>query len=87
VATAALTRCRSCNASVFFAPSTLTGKRLILDAEPDPDRGNVIVGAGHSWATVLTALELDAARERDEELYLDHHATCPQASTWRGARL
>lgn len=78
--------CRSCKAQVFFAVNQTTGRRLIVDAEPDGDRGNVSVkdlGDGSHICRVLTNDEAADARQAGEDLYLDHHATCPEAANWR----
>lgn len=76
------TKCRSCNGDVFFA-ETSPGKRMILNIEPDPVRGNVLTK--NSIAIVLGLGQAERAREAGFALFLDHHATCPQAEAWRRA--
>lgn len=77
-------RCRTCKAPVVFVKSGKSGKTMILDAEP-VDRGNVQIVPTPEGpvAWVQTKELLEKARAEGEPLYLDHHATCPQADAWR----
>lgn len=72
--------CRSCRAPVFFVRSAATGRNMILNAEPDP-AGNILIAEdllGHPVAHVL-----GSSGDGGGDLYLDHHATCPNAEEWR----
>lgn len=75
--------CRSCGAAVRFV-RTAKGKTQILDAEPS-ESGNVqiILLGGEEVAHVLGGEFRAAAQIESIPLYLDHHATCPQAEDWR----
>lgn len=78
-----MSACRSCGAPVRFV-KTAKGKTQILDAEPT-DNGNVQIGyvGGVEMALVLSVEDQAAAVAEGLPLYLDHHATCPQAQEWR----
>lgn len=64
-----ITACRSCGASVFWVKSTL-GKNMPLNATPE--RRFVIVTSpdGVSYA-------------QQQDTYVSHFATCPDAAKWR----
>lgn len=72
---------------MFFA-RTAANRQIPLDAEPNPD-GNVIIHEG--VAIVLGPLELYQAQmatqvagiDEPNELYMPHHATCPDGAEWR----
>lgn len=68
--------CRSCPAEVVFVRSATTGKNMILDAKPK--KGIVIDPSGPDTPGFQVARVVD--------VYTDHHATCPRAADWRGAR-
>jgi hypothetical protein len=79
-----LARCKACRALVFFA-ETLAGKHQIIDAEPSPV-GNIQIdnrGEGRLISLVFSGQNLESQRNRGAELYLDHHATCPNARDFR----
>lgn len=59
-----------------------SGKGIPLDAEPNREKGNLVL---HEDGTVekLKGLDLDAARERGDDLFITHFATCPQADSFR----
>jgi len=64
-----------------------TGVRwLIIDAEP-AEKGNIMVGLDPNTqehtGLILYGRPLEDAREKSIDLYLDHHATCPDAAAWR----
>lgn len=78
-------RCRSCKAPVTFACSTSTGRWMILNATPTRE-GNLHVannGKGRRVARVVSGPDREALLERLGGLYLDHHATCPNAEAHR----
>lgn len=78
-------RCRSCNAPVLWVAVGPQGERSRMPLDPDPtDDGNVrlegrFTPSGAEAATVLGPLEA----ELEDELYLSHFATCPDADEWR----
>lgn len=84
--------CRACKQQVIWARRETTEgpKRVILNPQPDDERGNVLIdgfGFAHYYADRETALAAVAARNLDEPLYLDHHATCVEwAKHRRGPR-
>lgn len=78
-----VTKCKSCGASIFWC-ITARGKRVPLDAEPDPIKGNMIVTdrgdvPGKRYLATIVAPLVDAKQTR----YLSHFATCPEAKKWR----
>lgn len=74
-------RCQSCQAEILWA-RTPSGRRIPLDAEPNPD-GNVILTGYEDEARTLTKAELPAYRARGWRIWMPHHATCPNADEWR----
>lgn len=81
------TVCNSCHAPIFWASTTAKGKPMPLDLEPH-DNGNVevIEGQHGPLATVLGPLEVQLARGVGSDLFMPHHATCPDAADWKGPR-
>ncbi|QPO17041.1 hypothetical protein SEA_DEXDERT_44 [Gordonia phage Dexdert] len=79
--------CKSCGEHILFA-KTSNGKSIPLDDQPNLTKGNVhIVQDGPKiLATVLGAADAAAAREKGEQLYLPHFATCPFAGRHRRNR-
>lgn len=77
--------CRSCGDPLLWVTTAATGKAMPLNPEPDP-AGNVVLAddlLGGASAQVLGPGEAWGARERGEDLYMPHHATCPQGKRWR----
>lgn len=73
--------CRSCGAEIMWVP-TAAGKRLPLNAEPDP-LGNVVLRRRENrtvFAHVLKKNEEDLFAERR---WMPHHATCPSVDQHR----
>jgi hypothetical protein len=72
--------CEHCDGALLWL-TTAAGKRMPVDAAPDPDRGNVIrTGA---VAGVLGPGPAAAARAAGQPLWLHHVVTCPHADRWR----
>jgi len=71
--------CRSCGADVLWVP-TLAGKRMPLNASPDP-MGNVVLRKLPTGETFAHVLRKDEAT--DERRFMPHHATCPSAAQHR----
>lgn len=68
--------------------TSINGKRVPLDAEPDAEKGNLFLAAnkGVGVAIALGGLTPEArvsARRVGVNLYVSHFATCPQAGEWR----
>lgn len=74
--------CRACQAPILFVAS-LTGKRIPLNALPDPERGNVVIGSPSGRARVLKRDDAALARAAGVVLYLSHFVTCPNAGEFR----
>jgi hypothetical protein len=72
--------CRDCGAPMIWARWADSGKGIPLNAEPDPERGNLVL---HSDGTVEKVTYLAEARKRGDDLYVTHFATCPAADSFR----
>lgn len=82
------TKCRSCNASVFWGTSDATNKRMPLDSEPSAS-GNIRLMEGKDpfgqpYFVVIGRPELvEKERAAGRSLYTSHFATCPNAAQHR----
>jgi hypothetical protein len=79
--------CRSCKAPVRWAVGP-NGNLMILDADPSA-RGNVrleTVAAGEHQIPRAVIVPKASRDEYAGQLYLVHHATCPDADQWRKNR-
>lgn len=68
--------------------SAATGNWMALDADPDPELGNVMVvaGAAHVFATPEEAqAKLDEMGRPGQPLFTSHHFTCPKRKARRDA--
>lgn len=79
--------CRSCHAAITWTTNTKSGKRMPIDPVPVAN-GNIVLTTGNDGprATVLTKAELEKRHQLPGgpgDLYVSHHATCPQRDTWR----
>ncbi len=75
-----MSTCRSCGAEVVFVPSVRGRVTMILDAVPE--KRVVLVSAAE---VVRYADEMRGPfYARLQDAYTDHHATCPDAKSWRG---
>jgi hypothetical protein len=70
--------CRSCHAPVVWGTTT-SGKLQPLDLEPTAD-GNCLLNPDGT-ITVIGPLEL--LLHEHGQLRMPHHATCPDAATWK----
>lgn len=81
-----MAECRSCGASIRWV-ETLKGKRIPINREPDRVRGNLRKVQPDETlparAQVLPEAEAAEARDRGEDLWLAHFATCPNADQHR----
>ena len=79
-------KCTSCGAEIFFA-RTMRGRRLPLNAAPDPGRGEHLMAGGTAVHLRASAPEerryAEEAAARNQPRYLTHYATCPQAGQHR----
>lgn len=73
-------RCNYCRALLLWL-TTAAAKRMPVNHDPDPERGNVVVIRG--VAGVLGPGPARGARAAGQQLYLHHAATCPHADQWR----
>ena len=80
-----LRECEACGAFMLFAV-TPQGRRQVVDYRPSAE-GNILVlqpsGWGDLLSIVLSGDGLERARQRQMDLRLDHHATCPDADRFR----
>lgn len=82
-----MSECRSCHAAVVFAPSAKTGKAMILDAKVEKRivfEPELVEWGQGGYGEQLYAKGETSARFVD--VYVDHHATCPDAAAWKGKR-
>jgi hypothetical protein len=70
--------CRSCRAPVVWG-TTAAGKLQPLDAAPTPD-GNCLLNAD---GTIIVVGPLEQAIGEHGPLRMPHHATCPDAASWK----
>lgn len=76
--------CRSCGARIVWA-RTVNGKSMPVDADP-ADSGNVEL-IPEDTGSAMRAIVHGQAPLDDRPLHWPHHATCPDAESWRpGAR-
>lgn len=67
--------CRYCPARIRWARTT-NGNPIPLDADPTDD-GNVVLDETGLEAGVLGPLDAELARQEGIDLFMPHHATCP----------
>lgn len=81
-----MTTCQSCGAEVVFVPSAKTGKPMILDAKPE--KRVLLVDGTLSLHGLVGPIDKPADASdpmaRVLSVYIDHHATCPEAAAWKG---
>ena len=76
----------TCRQPILLAP-TINGKTMPIDPDPRPD-GNVALDRdlfGEPVVIVLTGDHLDTARTTGRQLWMPHHATCPDVEEFRHA--
>jgi hypothetical protein len=71
-----LTECRSCGEPIFWT-ETVNGKRMPMDAEPDPLGKFVLEDEGGETPTAVYSPFESGDR------YASHFASCPDALRWR----
>lgn len=79
-----MSTCRSCGAPIVWCVSASTGKRMPVDAIPDPNGNIVLDRAGaEPVVTVRPEAGLQLLDPPDLELHLSHFVTCPDSKDWR----
>jgi hypothetical protein len=76
--------CRGCGAEIIWT-ITSGGKKMPVDAEPDPDGMFVLEwddDAAAAFAIHVRAGDLGGLADGDR--YTSHFATCPNANSFRG---
>jgi len=79
---AELSACKSCKAPVIFVQSGTTKNVMILDAEPNAEKGNIVIIDGLAFVLKGDLWEKMAAGP-DTKRFLDHHASCPDVASYR----
>ena len=80
--------CSSCGAPICFAEHAVSGRRMVLNADPDPG-GNILVrvlDGPRRVATVLPPARAAAEQTTGTTLFTSHFATCPNAEAHRRRR-
>jgi hypothetical protein len=80
-------QCDSCHADVIRAV-TVNGKGTPVDAEPNPEKGNLVLLRTKGRPLALSISNLneqarEAAKRQGVPLFLSHFASCPDAEKWR----
>jgi hypothetical protein len=71
--------CPDCGRPILWL-TTVTGARMPVDANPDPNLGNVILVG--DTAAVLGRAKARAARASGLELRTHHRLSCPHEGRW-----
>ncbi len=79
------TACRSCGKPMLWLKNAKekTGKSNPIDAEPNAEKGNMLVDLKNETYQVLTSEDLAKAKRGNMKLYSSHFATCPDANNFR----
>lgn len=83
-----MSTCSSCRARITWAKSSVTGKKMPIDAEPDV-AGNIVLLQPTTPGAAVVAMALTKAQLAEpasEPRYKSHFVTCPQASSWRAPK-
>lgn len=75
--------CEHCNAQLLWL-TTDNGKKMPVNADPDPRDGNVVRAGGR--AGVLGTQAAASARAAGTPLWLHHVVTCPRDHLWHTNR-
>jgi hypothetical protein len=83
----AISQCRSCHANVIVVV-TINGKETRVNAEPDAEKGNMVLLRAKRLPLALVISNLneqarEAAKREGVPLFLSHFATCPDSEQWR----
>lgn len=80
-------KCRSCGRDIVFATYAATGKKMPLDALPNPE-GSLQVDVSQPGSFVGRVARYIPRSERDgrTDLHQPHFETCPDAARYRRAR-
>lgn len=77
--------CKGCAQPIVWAFTT-SGKKMPLNPEPDPARGNVQLRQEPNYQLTALVLSYERARldrEKGLPLHTSHHSTCPKADEFR----
>lgn len=77
-----MSRCRSCQAPIWWGKSRETGKPAPIDDQASSD-GNLRLHFEDETYEVLSGERLEQARTQGEKLHLSHFVTCPFAKSFR----
>jgi hypothetical protein len=85
-----ISQCDSCHADVIRAV-TVNGVGMPVNAEPNPEKGNLVLLRTQGRPLVLALSNLnaqarEAAKRENVPLFLSHFATCPDSEQWRKKR-
>ena len=80
-------KCRSCHADVIRAV-TVNGRETPVNAEPDPEKGNLVLLRTRERPLALVISNLneqarEAVKRERVPLFLSHFGSCPDAEKWR----
>lgn len=73
--------CRECNAPVIFVESAVSRAIIVLDPEPNQEKGNIVVIDGK--AHYIKKDDLFQQRPEGEVRYVSHFATCTNPKRFR----
>lgn len=80
-----MSRCKSCGEEILWGRLTGSDRRIPLDVPGPQTAGNIVrVGAARDSGgpVIRYATKADPA-PAGAETYISHHATCPDADSWR----
>jgi len=75
--------CSGCNAEIFWAITATNGKRIPIDAKPDPKGRIRIEEKGPGDCVAHVEKEVGATLFAEGDRFTSHFATCPDAAKFR----
>lgn len=81
------THCEDCHQPIAFVVSEATGRLMVLDTSPDPDKGNIarVPYGSRVKARVLGPATAAGARKEGRLLFTAHQGTCPARKPYNPA--
>lgn len=76
-----MSTCRSCGASIRWAITERSGKRIPVDAEPVAEGGNLLLTTDDP--PIARVVSVDQLVIDDGVRFVSHFATCPNADAHR----
>ena len=76
-----MSRCKSCAAEIRWE-RTITGSRIPLDSEPNPE-GNIVLADGMAVVVDNQGSLLDDGDSYQGDRFVTHFVTCPNANEHR----